>query len=553
MGDRNKALAQTGASEGGIGAAAIIAVALLAAAPIAAVLSGAFVSGGGDALSHLLSVNGIRYFTTTLMLCLFAGIGAGLIGAVSALLISLTDFPGRRAFAVALVLPFAIPAYVAAYAYGDLLGPFGAVASITGAASLPEIRSLAGAAFILMLTTYPYVYLAMTAALSSRSASLMEAARALGASPQRASLGLLLSASRPAFIGGLALALMEIAADYGVADYFGVQSLSVGIFRTWYGLGDLTAATQIAAGLFLVAMFLTLMESVSRKGRAAEDVRAHRSSKRLKLSVGHAAIAILLCAAPVLFGFAAPTGVLLAKFDPNLSIGAGRDLASSGINTGLIAAAGASIAMLIAVTLAYAARRARGSIAKSLMRIATLGYAVPGAVMAIGVLALTAFVARTTGIALAGGIGALLYAYVARFLTAGYNSAAGGLAQISPQMDAAARSLGAGPSRTIASIHWPMARLSILAGAAIIAIDVAKELPATLLLRPFNFETLSTRIYRLASDERLADAAPAALILIALGLVPALTLSLIADRNNRETKTPAKDEPLAGARAGMTA
>lgn len=533
---------------------AIIAVAGFAAAPIVAMLFGAIFAGGGEALAHLLSVNGVRYFATTLLLCLFAGLGAGAIGAATALVISLTEFPGRRVMAVALALPFAIPAYVAAYAYGDLFGPFGAVASIVGPRSLPEIRSLPGAALVLMLTTYPYVYLAMNAALSSRSASLMEAARALGASPRRASLQLLLAASRAAFVGGLALALMEIAADYGVADYFGVQTLSVGIFRTWYGLGDLTAATQIAAGLFLVALILTVMEGASRKGRSADDVRAHRSSKRLKLSPAHAAGAIVLCAAPVLFGFAAPAGVLVAKFDPDLSIGAGRSLLTAGVNTASIAAAGAGLAMALAVTLAYAARQARGKITKSLMRVATLGYAVPGAVMAIGVLALSSFLARSTGVALAGGIGVLLYAYVARFLTAGYNSAAGGLTQISPQMDAAARSLGAAPSRIVAEIHWPMARLSMLAGAAIVAIDIAKELPATLLLRPFNFETLSTRIYRLASDERLADAAPAALILIALGLVPAIALSLIADRNNRKTKNARKgDETFAGAEAAKTA
>jgi len=531
---------------------AIIAVALFAAAPIMAVLAGAAVGGEeGGALSHLLGLNGVRYFTTTILLCLGAGLGAGAIGAATALFISLTDFPGRRLLAVALALPFAIPAYVAAYAYADLLGPFGFAASITGAGALPEIRSLPGAIFVLMLTTYPYVYLAMTAALSSRSASIMEAARALGASPRRASMGLLLSASRPAFFGGLALALMEIAADYGVADFFGVQTLSVGIFRTWYGLGDLQAATQIAAGLFLVALILTLMESASRRGRTSEDVRAHRSARRLKLSPTHAAAAIALCAAPVLFGFLAPAAVLIAKLDGNAPIHATQALTAAGANTALIALVGAALAMIIAVTLAYAARRAEGPIARALMRIATLGYAVPGAVMAIGVLALSTFLARTTGLALAGGVGILLYAYVARFLTAGYNSAAGGISQISPQMDAAARSLGARPLRVVAEIHWPMARLSILAGAAIVMIDIAKELPATLLLRPFNFETLSTQIYRLASDERLADAAPAALILITLGLIPALTLSLIADQNNRTKKTPAKAKTFAGAEAGM--
>ncbi|WDI32312.1 iron ABC transporter permease [Hyphococcus flavus] len=532
---------------------AIIAVSAFVAAPIAAVLASATIGGKGEALAHLLGVNGVRYFVTTLALCALAGLGASIIGAVSALLISMTDFPGRRLLSIALVLPFAIPAYVAAYAYGDLLGPFGPVAQLVGVNNIPEIRSLSGAAFVLMLMTYPYVYLAMTASLSSRSSSLMQAARMLGASPLRASLGLLLTASRPAFFGGLALALMEIAAEYGVADFFGVQTLSVGIFRTWYGLGDLAAATQIATGLFLVALVLTIIESASRKGRAAEDVRAHRSSKRLKLSGVHAFGAICICAAPVVFGFIAPAGVLLAKFDPDLSIGAGRDLAAAGVNTASIAAIGAIIAMAIAVILSYAARRARGRIAKSLMRVATLGYAVPGAVMAIGILALSSFVARISGVAVAGGIGVLLYAYVARFLTAGYNSASAGLAQISPEMDAAARSLGAGPARVLSFIHWPMARSSVLAGAGIVAIDIAKELPATLLLRPFNFETLSTRIYRLASDERLADAAPAALILIALGLIPALALSLIADHSNWQKKNARKaDKDFAGAEAGLT-
>ncbi len=528
-------------------ALAITAIALFAAAPIIAMLSSALFAGGGEALAHLVSVKGVRYFATTLALCAAAGLGAGAIGAICAMLVSLADFPGRRILAVALALPFAIPAYVAAYAYGDLFGPFGLVAAFTGAAALPEIRSLPGAAFVLMLTTYPYVYLAMTAALAARSSSLMEAARMLGASPARASLGPLLAASRPAFIGGLALALMEIAADYGVADYFGVQTLSVGIFRTWYGLGDLAAATQIAAGLFLVALLLTILENAGRRGRAAEDARAQRAGRRLKLAPHHAAMAIAFCAAPVLFGFAAPAGVLIAKLEPDLSLNASRALARAGTNTAIIASAGAGLAMALATMLAYAARRARGLVARSLIRVATLGYAVPGAVMAIGVLALSAFLARLTGTALAGGIGVLLYAYVARFLTAGFNAAAGGLAQVSPQMDAAARNLGARPSRVLGSVHWPLTRLSVLAGGAIVAIDIAKELPATLLLRPFNFETLSTRIYRLASDERLADAAPAALVLIALGIVPALALSLIADRNDRKKKTPAKPSGFAGA------
>ena len=529
--------------------AALLLLALVVAAPIAAVFIGALAPA--EAQGHVWSVNGGRYLATTLVLCLMVAAGATLLGAGSALLIALTDFPGRRALSVALALPFAIPAYVAAYAYADFFGPFGPVATLIGpgaarAGVLPEIRSLPGAAFVLALASYPYVYLAMRASLSARSGAYLEAARSLGASPLSASLRVLLAAGRPALIGGLALALMETAADYGVADYFGVQTLSVGIFRTWYGLGDLTAATQLAAGLFLAALLLVLMEEAGRRGAASEPPRAHRARTRLRLSPGGAALAITACAVPVVLGFAIPAGVLVAKLDLALSAGAARGLGAAAVNTGGVAALGAGAATLIALVLAYAGRAAGGGGSALLLRIATFGYAIPGAVIAIGVLALATGAGAATralgagwaASGAAGGVFILLYAYVARFLTAGYNTAAGGLAQIHPQTDAAAKSLGAGGTRIVLSLHWPLARGAVLAGAAIIAIDIAKELPATLLLRPFNFETLSTHIYRLASDERLADAAPAALILIGVSLIPAALLSL-AGEPQRNRRAPA--------------
>ncbi len=535
---------------------ALAVLALLVAAPIIAVFAGA-VAPFGEALGetsaatqrHVWSVNGPRYLTATISLCLLVAVGATVIGAGAALLVALTDFPGRRIFAVALALPFAIPAYVAAYAYGDVFGPFGPIAALLGpelvrAGALPEIRSLPGAAFVLALASYPYVYLAMRASLSARSGAYLEAARSLGAAPLSASLRILLAAGRPALVGGLALALMETAADYGVADYFGVPTLSVGIFRTWYGLGDLAAATQLAAGLFLAVLLLVVMEEAGRRGGAADAARTHRARRRLRLSPAHAALAILACAAPVTLGFAVPVGVLLAAMEPGSSLGAARGLGAAALNTGAVALAGAAAATLAALVLAYAGRTARGGAAKLFLRIATFGYAVPGAVIAIGVLALTAGLARAPGavwISGAGGIGVLLYAYVARFLTAGYNTAAGGLAQIDPQTDAAAKSLGAGAGRILLSLHWPLARGAVLAGAAIVAIDIAKELPATLLLRPFNFETLSTHIYRLASDERLGDAAPAALILIGVSLIPATLLSLAGGPIGRRGAAPAAD------------
>ena len=516
----------------------LAAAAAFIAAPIAAVLAGAL--SPSEAQGHIWSTTGLRYLSSTLALIAMVGAGAALMGAGAAMLVSLTEFPGRRIFSVLLVLPFAIPAYVAAYAYADLLGPFGPIGGLFAPGALPEIRSLGGAAFILAVTTYPYVYLAMRASFSARSGALMETARALGASPSEAARRILLGAGRPALIGGLALALMETAADYGVADYFGVQTLGVGIFRTWYGLGDLTAATQLAAGLFLAALLLMLLEDAGRRGAAADSARALRGRSRIQLSAPHAAAAVAACAIPTALGFALPAGYLVFILEAEPTLGAARGLAASFLNTGAVAGAGAAIAAFLALVLAYAGRAAKGPAAAVMIRIATFGYAIPGAVIAIGVLALTGALARQTGIALAGGVGVLIYAYVARFLTASYTVTAGGLTQISPQMDAAAKSLGASSPRILFNVHFPMARGAVLAGAAIVAIDIAKELPATLLLRPFNFETLSTRIYRLASDERLADAAPAALILIGLSLIPTVMLSLLSNENARRSgKAPA--------------
>ena len=520
---------------------AIALVAIFVAAPILATIAGSF--SGNSTQGHLWSINAARYLLTTVTLCSLVGLGVAALGGGAALITTLTDFPGRRYFEIGLVLPFAIPAYVAAYAYADFFGPFGLIASLFGAGAAPEIRTLAGAAFILVLATYPYVYLAMRASLAARSSAFMEAARMLGASPMRAALKVLLAVGRPALIGGLALALMETAADYGVADFFGVPTLSVGIFRTWFGLGDLVGATQLAVGLFLLAVLLILIEESSRRGRTMDDVKAHRGRARLHLSRLHAGGAIIACSLPMLFGFVIPAGVLIGKLDLQLTAGAARGLTQAVMNTSLLAVFGATIATSVAILLAYAARQTQAKLGAILLRVATLGYAIPGAVIAIGILALTAPIGRVSGVAIVGGVAVMLYAYVARFLTASYNATTGGLQQISPQMDAAARSLGAGPARILKDIHWPQMRGAALAGAAIVAIDIAKELPATLLLRSFNFETLSTHIYRLASDERLADAAPAALILIVLGLIPAIALSVFGgDKKARRSNTASAGE-----------
>jgi len=507
------------------------AIALLAAAPVFAVLASLLQES--ENASFLWSSTGPDYVAGTLLLCLIVGVGASLIGAGAAALIALTEFPGRRLLSFALITPFAIPAYITAYAYTDLLSPFGPVANLLSATTgdgnagiaLPDLRNLTGAAFVLTLGVYAYVYLAMRASLAARSGAYLEAARSLGVKPDVAVWRVFLPAGRAALAGGLALALMETAADYGVADYFGVRTLSTGIFRTWYGLGDLTAASQLAALLFLIALLLVLLEEGSRRGKGGEDARAQRGAQRLKLSSTHSVLAFSFCAAPVLLGFVIPVGVLILNFQDASGLGAMRGLQRAVINTGAVGLIGAAVTILLAIMLAYAARGRNSIVLKSAIRLATLGYALPGAVIAIGILsAVTAAPGIST---VSAGVALLIYAYAARFLTAGYNSFAGGLAQINNRTDDAARALGANSGRILTKLHLPLSRGAITAGALIVFIDIAKELPATLLLQPFNYETMATRVYRLASDERLADASPAALILIGMGLIAVALLDRI--------------------------
>lgn len=493
---------------------------LLAAAialPLLVVLASVFDPAAGAA-AHVWATAGPVYLANTAALALLVALGALVIGVPCAALAALAEFPGRGMLATALALPLAIPAYIAAYAWGDVFGPFGA-AAILGPP--PDVKSLGGAAFVLTLANYPYVYLAARASFESRSGAYLETARMLGAAPARALVRVLAPAGRAAIVGGLALALMETVADFGVADYMGVPTLSVGVFRTWRGLGDLAAASQIAAALLLAAMLLVLMEDLSRRGSGAESARAHREARRVRLGPAHAALAFGLASLPVLLGFAVPALTLIAKLSEQQSA---RNLFASAADTFLIAAAGAALAVAFAVILALSARGAAAPWKRAFIRVATLGYALPGAVIAVAIVAAASFL----GIGLAAGFGALLYAYVARFSTAAFNAVDGGLKQIHPMAEEAARMLGAGLPRIARDVFLPAARPAVVAGALIIFIDICRELPATLLLRPFNFETLATSVYRLASDERLAEAAPAALVLIALSALPVLWVNALS-------------------------
>jgi iron(III) transport system permease protein len=360
----------------------------------------------------------------------------------------------------------------------------------------------------------------------------METARTLGASPLRAVIHLLIPATRPAIAGGVALIMMETAAEFGVADYFGIPTLSVGIFRTWHSFGDLTAASQLASGLFLFALALVGIEALGRRGRVADAPRVASSTARFSLSGLESTGAQLFCASLIFLGFAAPALAIAAKIDSSIWSYAARGLGAALANSISIAAAGAIVTLAVALSLSYVGRSTRSPAIKAIIRIATLGYAIPGAVIAIGVLAFFTFVGEATGtrLWLLAGPVSLIYAYAVRFLTAGYNTVSGGLALIDPGIDAAARTLGASTGKLLSRIHAPLIGPSIFAATIILIVDIAKELPATLILRDFNFETLATRVYRLASDERLAESAPDALILIALSALPVFLLTVIAER-----------------------
>jgi iron(III) transport system permease protein len=499
------------------------AVALVASAPLLAVLS-SLARPFGETIAHVAATTGAAYVSGTLALMIATGAFATLIGTAAALAVSLADFPGRRFFSFALAAPLAVPAYIAAYAYGDFFGPFGAFATFSGAAV--DIRSAGGAIFVLTMTLYPYVYLAARAAFEARSGAYLEAARLAGVSPLGAAIGLLAPSARPAIAGGALLVMMETAADFGVADYFGVPTLSVGVFRTWNAFGDLTAAAQLASLLVLIAIILVTLETFSRRGGADDGARATRARRRLRLSPAAAAGAVLLCAAPVLFGAVLPIGVIAAKLGGAAAM---RGLGEALANSVVAASAGAALIIAAAAVIAYAARASKGPALGALLRAATLGYAVPGAVIAIGVFSAGAFVLGGA-VAQATGLAALLFAYLTRFLTAGINVVSGGLEGVTKAVDGAARMLGAGGAKIAARIHAPLMAPSLAAAAIILFVDIAKELPATLILRAFNFETLATRVYRLAGDERLAEAAPAALTLIALGLAPVIVLSALGRR-----------------------
>lgn len=521
--------------------------------PVLAVVTNIFAVGTGGTWQHLMDTVLADYIVNSLLLCLGVGLGVGALGTGAAWLVAINEFPGRRVAEWALLLPMAMPAYVLAYAYTDFFQFVGPVQSFLRASFgwrsgdywFPEVRSLGGAIVLFSCVLYPYVYLLVRTALLERGAGPLEAARILGLSPAQAIRRVLLPLARPAIAAGVALALMETLADYGTVAYFALPTFTTGIYRAWFSLGDRVAAAQLAACLLGFVMLLLAIERLSRGSARYHEGAQRRRNPRQRLAGGRALMAQIACAIPVLIGFLLPAGLLSQLAFAEGDAQFGTRFLHLARNSFVLASVSALIAAFLALLLAYAARGGAW-LPRLAGRVVGLGYAVPGSVIAVGVLipvtrldqSLAAWWEQLSGVnpglIITGGIAALVYAYLARFLSIALQTVEAGFATITPSMEAAARNLGCGPGETLRRVHLPVLRGSLLTAALLVFVDVMKELPATLVMRPFNFDTLATQTYTLAADERLAEASTTALAIVAVGLLPIMLLArqIAAGRGN---------------------
>ena len=519
--------------------------ATLVAVPILSVGSHLFSGDTGGTWAHLVSTVLPDYVITTLWLCAGVGVAVTLLGVGSAWLVTRHQFPGRAVFEWALVLPLAVPAYVMAYTYTDLLQYVGPVQTALREAFgwrradywFPDVRSTGGAVIMFSLVLYPYVYLMARTAFVERGGAMIEVARSLGLTPWQGFLRISLPMARPAIAGGVALALMETLADFGTVSYFAVQTFTTGIYRAWFSLGDRAAAAQLALVLLGFVALVLLFERISRGGRRFADTSLHRgTTARSRLTGGRAALAMAACALPLAGGFGLPALLLLRMALTEGDAQFGEKFLRLAGNSMLLAGLTALLAVALALLIGYAARVHRGAPMRWAHRVAGLGYALPGSVIAVGVLIpvtrLDHLLAQglrdgfgiEVGLLFTGGIAALVYACLVRYLTAAMQAVDAGLAKITPNMDQAARSLGHTPAQTLWRVHLPLLRGSALTAGLLVFIDVMKELPATLVMRPFNFDTLATQAYTLAADERLAEASTAALAIVVVGLLPMVVI-----------------------------
>nr|WP_315431212.1 iron ABC transporter permease [uncultured Albidiferax sp.] len=490
-----------------------------------------------------------EYAWTSVLLCVCVGLGVAAVGSATACVVSLFDFPGRRTLEWALLLPLAMPAYVVAYAYTDFLQYSGpaqeALRGLTGLPGrmLPEVRSLGGAVLVFVVTLYPYVYLLVRAALAERAAHLMEAARMLGAPLRRRVQSVALPLARPAVAAGVALALMETLADFGVSSYFGIQTFTAGIYKAWLSMDNPVAAAQLACVLLTVVAVLLVLERRAQQRMRFSAVKGSRAgsaeARRVPLVGWARAQALALCSLPVLLGFVLPVLFMLRPLhqgwqseDAPLPWARFGQWAWNSLQLGGLAAV---LAVALALLLAFAARPASGRLARGVLQVASLGYAIPGAVVVVGLLLPVGWLQSVqptwgVGYVLTSTVLGVVWAYLVRFCAVALQSVQSGYSRIPPSYDESARMLNVTGWALLWRVHWPLLRRSTGVAGLLVFVDVMKELPATLVLRPFNHDTLAVMAYQLARDERLGEAALPSLAMVAVGLIPVLLLSRSLNR-----------------------
>lgn len=495
---------------------------------------------------HLVSTVLPRALRETILLLIGVGVLTLVIGTATAWFVTMYRFPGRALIDRLLVIPLAMPTYIVAYCYGDLLDYAGPVQSwlraVFGWTSMrdywfPEIRSLGGGVLVLSLVLYPYVYLTARASFVQQSVCVLEVARTLGRTALGTFWAVALPLARPALAAGVALALMECLNDIGAVQYLGIETLTVSVYTTWLQRSNLGGAAQLATVMLLFVAALFAMERLARgRGRFHHTTGRYRSIPFSDVEGWRGYLAAAICALPFIFGFLVPFAVLIG---PTIRFGLKADLANfwrTAGNSVILSVLAALLAVSCALMMAYAQRVASNRFTRPAVQMAGLGYAVPGTVLALGLLIPLArfdnaidalareWLGVSTGLLLSGSIVAIVLAYTIRFLAVSLGSVEAGLHRISPNLDAAARTLGQTSLQTLWRVHMPLLIPALGAGGLLVFVDSMKELPATLLLRPFNFDTLATAVYNYAALEQFEMAAPGALTIVAVGLIPVLLL-----------------------------
>lgn len=530
----------------------LIAAWLVAAAMLLPLLSLAWTAAQGSTglWSHIAVYVLPQAAINTVLLLAGVGVLVVAIGTGCAWLVSAYDFPGRGLLSWALLLPLAVPTYIVAFAYLDLLHPLGPVQGALRALlgydgprdfRLPDLRSLPGCIVLLGFVLYPYVYLTARAMFMTQAASLVEAARSMGAGGRALFLRVALPLARPAIAVGAALALLETLNDIGASEFLGVQTLTVSIYSTWITRSDLPGAAQIAVAMLLLVVAVLALERYGRRRQRYATTQRPRPIRPQRLRGVRAGVALGLCALPVLVGFLAPAGFLLVESWQRFNgQGVSPQLLDSAWNTvriavlATLATVAAGLVLAWALRLAQARRSAR--MAGAAMRIGSLGYALPGTVLAIALLAPLAWFDAGASALLAplgveprmllmGSAAALVLAYMLRFLAIAAGGIEAGMTRIPLSLDQAARGLGAGTGGMLRRVHLPLLRPALAAAALLVFVDTMKELPATLLLRPLNFETLATWLYAEAVRGTYEEGAVAALLIVLIGLLPVALLA----------------------------